>query len=257
MRILWLKSELLHPVDKGGKIRSYQMLKHINREHDVTYLTFVSPADSPESVRQSAEYCRQLAAVPWSEPRKRGLAFYGDLALNLGSKFPYAIQKYRSVAMQRAVERELRERDHDLVVCDFLVPSINLARVRKRPAVLFQHNVESMIWRRHYEVQTNKFKKAFFRSQWQKMYSYEREACQSFDAVVAVSANDRDQMRDEFGLKQVYDVPTGVDSDVFRPRGRERDPFELVFTGSMDWMPNEDAINFFIEKILPPVARLI
>ncbi|HKP86869.1 MAG TPA: glycosyltransferase [Blastocatellia bacterium] len=254
MRILWLKSELLHPVDKGGKIRSYQMLKRINQEHDVTYMTFVSPKDSPESLRQSAEYCRQLAAIEWSEPRKGGLSFYSDLALNMGSRLPYAIQKYRSTAMRRAIERELTGRNHDLVVCDFLVPSINLALDRRCPALLFQHNVESMIWRRHYEIQTGRLKKAFFRSQWQKMYCYERDVCRRFDAVIAVSPNDCEQMRNEFGLKQVYDVPTGVDTEYFRPLGATRDPFEIVFTGSMDWMPNEDAILYFIEKILPRLA---
>jgi sugar transferase (PEP-CTERM/EpsH1 system associated) len=253
MRILWLKSELLHPVDKGGKIRTYQMLKHINRAHDVTYMTFVSPNDSPESLEQSAEYCQQLALIPRSETRKNGIHFYSDLALNLSSRLPYAIQKYRSAEMRRAVERELSERNHDVVVCDFLVPSINLARDSRCPTVLFQHNVESMIWRRHYEVQTNKIKKAFFRNQWQKMYWYEREACQAFDAVVAVSRNDREQMRNEFGLTQIYDVPTGVDTEFFRPLGTAREPFELVFTGSMDWMPNEDAIIYFIEKIMPRI----
>ncbi len=229
------------------------MLKHINRAHDVTYMTFVSPKDSPESLRQSSEYCQQLALIPRSETEKNGLHFYSNLALNLSSRLPYAIQKYRSAEMRRAVERELSERNHDVVVCDFLVPSINLARDRRCPAVLFQHNVESMIWRRHYEVQTNKIKKAFFRNQWQKMYWYEREACLAFDAVVAVSRNDCDQMRNEFGLTQVYDVPTGVDTEFFRPAGTAREPFELVFTGSMDWMPNEDAITYFIEKIMPRI----
>jgi len=230
------------------------MLKHINRAHDVTYMTFISPKDSPESLEQSAEYCQQLSLIPRSETQKNGIHFYSDLALNLSSRLPYAIQKYRSAEMRRAVERELSERNHDVVVCDFLVPSINLARDRRCPAVLFQHNVESMIWRRHYEVQTNKIKKAFFRNQWQKMYWYEREACLAFDAVVAVSPNDREQMRNEFGLTQVYDVPTGVDTEFFRPLGTAREPFELVFTGSMDWMPNEDAIIYFIEKIMPRIS---
>lgn len=255
MRILWLKSEVLHPVDKGGKIRSYQMLKHINRAHDVTYLSFKNPKDSTRSFEQAAEYCRELVLVGRSEPQKHSFSFYSDLALNLGSKLPYAIQKYRSVEMRRAIERELSERDHDIVVSDFLVPTVNLGRDRRCPAVLFQHNVESMIWRRHYEVQTNKLKKAFFRNQWQKMFCYEREACRMFDAVIAVSPTDREQMRDEFGLAQVYDVPTGVDTDFFRPLKTAREPFELVFTGSMDWMPNEDAIVYFIEKIMPRISQ--
>src|SRR5204862_2042883 len=64
-----------------------------------------------------------------------------------------------------------------------------------------------------------------------------------------------DQMRREFGLNKVYDIPTGVDTDYFRPLNGSPEPFELVFTGSMDWMPNEDAILYFVKEILSRIAR--
>ena len=257
MRILWLKTELLHPVDKGGKIRTYQMLKRINRLHDVTYLTLAGDRDAPDAYASASEYCARLIPVRWSEPRKFSARFYRDLAFNLSSNLPYAIQKYRSTAMQKAIERELAARSYDLVVCDFLTPAINYIHDPARPAVLFQHNVESGIWRRHCETQTNRFKKAFFYSQWQKMYRYERDACRAFNAVIAVSQADRDVMRDEFGVNEVYSVATGVDTEYFRPLGNRPEPYNLVFTGSMDWMPNEDAIIFFTEKILPRITRHI
>ena len=255
MRILWLKTELLHPVDKGGKIRTYQMLKQINRLHDVTYLTLASDRDAPDAFTRASEYCARLIPVRWSEPRKFSARFYSDLALNVSSALPYAIQKYRSAAMKRAIVRERHTRDYDLVVCDFLTPAINYIHSPTRPAVLFQHNVESGIWRRHYETQANRVKKAFFYSQWQKMYRYERDACRAFNAVIAVSQTDRDQMRDEFSVNEVYDVPTGVDTEYFQPLGSRPEPYNLVFTGSMDWMPNEDAIIYFAEKILPQISR--
>ncbi len=255
MRILWLKTELLHPVDKGGKIRTYQMLKQINRLHDVTYLTLANKQDEPDALDSASEYCARLIPVLWSEPRKFSARFYTDLAFNLSSNLPYAIQKYRSTAMKRAIARECLERDYDLVVCDFLTPAINYIHNSARPAVLFQHNVESGIWRRHYETQTSRVKKAFFYSQWQKMYRYERDACRAFNAVIAVSRADRDEMRDEFGVSEVYDVPTGVNTKYFRPLGNRPEPYNLVFTGSMDWIPNEDAIVYFAEQILPQISR--
>jgi sugar transferase (PEP-CTERM/EpsH1 system associated) len=257
MRLLWLKTELLHPVDKGGKIRTYQMLKHIHRLHDVTYLTFVSDDDRPESFARASEYCARVIPVRRSEPRKFSPRFYRDLALNLGSNLPYAVQKYRSADMQKAITGEAAEREYDLVVCDFLTPAINYLHETRRPAVLFQHNVESNIWRRHYETEENRLKRAFFYSQWQRMYGYERDACRAFNAVIAVSPADRDQMRDEFGAKDVYDVPTGVDTDYFRPLGGPSRPSGIVFTGSMDWIPNEDAIIFFAEKILPQILTRV
>jgi sugar transferase (PEP-CTERM/EpsH1 system associated) len=257
MRILWLKSELLHPVDKGGKIRTYQMLKRIKREHEVTYLSFASADDSAEAFEKASEYCHRLVTVPRHEPPKFGARLYRELAFSLCSPLPYAIQKYRSRAMRRAIEREVRDRDYDVVVCDFLVTSTNLPPVPDSVRVLFQHNVESMIWRRHYETQAYSIKRAFFYIQWRKMQAYERASCRSFDVVVAVSEVDRDQMRDEFGVNEVHDVPTGVDTDYFRPLGGASSPFELVFTGSMDWMPNEDAILHFVKEILPRIASSI
>lgn len=257
MRILWLKSELLHPIDKGGKIRTYQMLRHIKREHHVTYLSFAVADDPHEAFEKSQEYCHRLVAVPRSDARKFSARFYRDLVVNLSSPLPYAIQKYSSAAMRRAIERELRERDYDVVVSDFLATSINLPPALDSTTVLFQHNVESTIWRRHYETQTGAFRRAFFRGQWQKMCAYERSACRRFDAVIAVSEVDRDHMREEFGLSEVYDVPTGVDPDYFRPLGGSPADCELVFTGSMDWMPNEDAILHFAREILPRIAKAI
>jgi glycosyltransferase involved in cell wall biosynthesis len=231
------------------------MLKHINRLHDVTYLALASSHDAPAAFASASEYSARLIPVGWSEPQKFSARFYKDLALNLSSTLPYAIQKYRSPDMKRAIERECAARDYDLVVCDFLTPAINYTHTPARPAVLFQHNVESAIWRRHYETQTNPVKRAFFYSQWQKMERYERSACRAFDAVIAVSRADRDQMRDDYGVSEVYDVPTGVDTEYFRPLGSRPEPYNLVFTGSMDWIPNEDAIIHFAEKILPQIAR--
>jgi polysaccharide biosynthesis protein PslH len=120
------------------------------------------------------------------------------------------------------------------------------------PAVLFQHNVEATIWKRHFEVQTHRVKKGFFFNQWQKMQRFEAETCRRFDSVIAVSKDDAEAMQRDYGIAEVFDVPTGVDTDFFQPAGREAVvPNSLVFTGSMDWLPNEDAIRYFTQEVLP------
>ncbi|MBI3652055.1 MAG: glycosyltransferase [Acidobacteria bacterium] len=257
MKILWLKTELLHPVDKGGKIRTYQMLRQLKRDHFITYLTLCDPGDAPSAYAQASDYSHRLVPVVHRPSQKFSAGFYYELGMNLGSPLPYAIQRYRSTAMQQAIENELRQIDYDVVVCDFLTPSVNLPASVNVPTVLFQHNVEAVIWERHYQNETNKLKKAYFFNQWRKMHNYERKACQRFDSVIAVSAVDRDLMREEFAIEQVYDVPTGVDTEYFAPQHHAANPYELVFTGSMDWMPNEDAILYFAAEILPAIATQI
>ncbi len=258
MKILWLKSELLHPVDKGGKIRTYHMLKELKRRHHVTYLTLDDGSAGPSAREQAAEYCHELICIPHRSRAKFSAGFYPELALNLLSPLPYFMQKYLSAQMREAIVKRMWPSLEDVLVCDFLIPSINVPQDLDCATVLFQHNVEALIWQRHYEVQTNPLKRAYLRSQWRRALAYEREACRRFDQVVAVSAEDRDIMQRDYVLPEVTDVPTGVDTEYFRPRGHSaRLPHQLVFTGSMDWLPNEDAIRYFTEQILPRIRQVV
>jgi glycosyltransferase involved in cell wall biosynthesis len=126
------------------------------------------------------------------------------------------------------------------------------------PTLLFQHNVEAMIWKRHYQAQTNPIKKSYLYNQWRKARRFEYASCRRFDYVVGVSRDDCATMRRDYGIENVADVPTGVDTDYFRPRGHERrEPRNLVFTGSMDWLPNQDAVLYFADRIIPLIKRLV
>ena len=256
MRILWLKTELLHPVDKGGKIRTYNMLKELKRDHHITYLTLDDGSADRDAREQAQEYCHELVCVPHEQREKFSKGFYVELLVNLASPLPYAIKKYESIAMR--TEIIMKEESIDVVICDFLAPAINVPQNLSCPSILFQHNVEAMIWKRHFEVQSNPAKKTYLRGQWRKMERFEKEMCRRFDAVIAVSAEDRDQMREEYGVNAVFEVPTGVDTEFFKPTGKENvDPHNVVFTGSMDWLPNEDAIRYYTDQIMPIVRRSI
>lgn len=258
MRILWLKTELLHPVDKGGKIRTYNMLKELKRAHRVTYLTLDDGSASADDRAKATEYCHELICVPHQRREKFTPGFYVELLLNLVSSQPYAIKKYTTAAMMQEISELERKRAFDLLVCDFLAPAANVPRSLTTPTVLFQHNVEAMIWKRHYEVQANAVKKAYLYGQWRKMWKFEKEMCQRFDSVIAVSADDREQMKREYGAQSVFDVPTGVDTEFFRPSGAiETSPHNIVFTGSMDWLPNEDGIRFFLREIMPLIKSKV
>jgi len=258
VRILWLKTELLHPVDKGGKIRTYNMLKELKADHHITYLTLDDGSSDPEAREGAREYCHELVCLPHHQREKFSPGFYAELLFNLASRFPYAIKKYESASMRREILELTNKGRVDVVICDFLAPAINVPRNLAVPSILFQHNVEAMIWKRHFEVQSNPLKKSYLRGQWHKMEKFEKEMCQRFDSVIAVSAQDREQMRTEYSVDAVFDVPTGVDTEFFRPSGNEViDPHNVVFTGSMDWLPNEDAIRYYTDQILPIVRRSI
>lgn len=258
MRILWLKTELLHPVDKGGKIRTYQMLKELKRNHQITYLTLDDGSADPEAVERATEYCTDLITIRHDVAEKFSGRFYLALVANSFSRLPYALEKYVSTQMRERIVKTTAEGKHDILVCDFLAPAVNVPDSLPIPTVLFQHNVEAMIWRRHFEVATNAIKRLYLKNQWRRMAEYEKQACSRFDRVIAVSPKDVVTMKAEYGVEDISDVPTGVDTNYFvADQDAARTGNKVVFTGSMDWLPNEDAIIWFAENIWPRILEKV
>jgi glycosyltransferase involved in cell wall biosynthesis len=234
------------------------MLRELRRHHEITYLTLDDGSAAADARERATEYCHRLLTIPHHTRPKFSAGFYVDLTRNLTTRLPYFIMKYESAAMRRQIERVVEAGETDVVVCDFLMPAINVPRQLPCATVLFQHNVEAMIWKRHFEVQRNPLKKAFLYGQWRKALAFEREMCRRFDKVVAVSAEDSAIMRSDYAIDNLAEVPTGVDTEFFRPNPAvERDPHHLVFTGSLDWLPNDDAMRYFVNDILPLVRQKI
>ena len=214
MRILWLKSDLLLPLDKGGRLRTWHLMRHLARRHDITYLSFAEGvADGMDQV------ARRVETIPRAEPPKGTLRFYADAALHLVDPLPYAVAKYRSRRFARRL-RDLLAQDHfDLVVCDFLFPAVNLPAALPCPAVIFTHNVEAEIWRRHAETRTG-LTRWLYRMQHLRMLRYERRALERFDGVLAVSDADRAtfaRLYPDAIRPDMHVVSTGVDTEFFSP----------------------------------------
>jgi sugar transferase (PEP-CTERM/EpsH1 system associated) len=257
MRILWLNPNLLLPLDKGGKLRTWHLMRHLAQRHEITYLSFADPHTSPAEREGMREVCAHLQLVPRTDPAKGSARFYADAAVSLVDRLPYAVGKYRSAEYRDKAESLLATGGFDLVVCDFLVPAVNMPRTLPCPSVLFTHNVEAEIWRRHYEGQVDPVRRFLFKLQWQRMLRFEAETVSRFDRVLAVSDTDCATLQRLYGNQidvPVTTVATGVDTSFFAPQAETAvAPRHLVFTGSMDWIPNEDAMQHFCADILPRI----
>ena len=257
MHILWIKTELLHPIDKGGRIRTYNMLAALKREHRVTYLSLSDGTERDDDVARASVYCDTLVRVPFRAAAKPSIAFWADVARNTASPLPYVIARYRSAEMRARITQLVRDTGADLVVCDFLTPAVNVPDGLGVRTALFQHNVEAMIWERHAELAKNPAARAYMAEQARRMRRFEGQQCRRFDHVVAVSEQDADVMRRRYGVAAVSAVPTGVDTNFFTPRGETRDGRDVVFVGSMDWMPNDDGAAWFVDAIFPSIRRAV
>jgi glycosyltransferase involved in cell wall biosynthesis len=234
------------------------MLRALKQHHHVTYVALDNGRAPAEAAARASEYCHDLVRVPYTEPQRRTAAFWVDLARNLLSPLPYAIGKYHSPAMRSVITDRVASGAVDLLVCDFLMPAQNVPDQLSCSTVLFQHNVEASIWRRHAEVQTSRLARAYFTRQFRRMEQFERAQCRRFDVVVAVSEEDAEVLRMQYDVPRVRAIPTGVDTTAFAPADSSlAEPGRIVFVGAMDWMPNEDGIQWFAGEVLPRIRQQV
>lgn len=252
MKLLWIKTDFLHPTDRGGQIRTLETLRPLHRRHEVHYVAFDDPA-RPEGPRRAGEYSTRAYAIQQAIVSKQSPRFALQLAAGLVDRLPVAVRRWSSAAMREQVAALLAREKYDRIVCDFPFPAPNLPDIGQ--AVLFQHNVETMIWRRHAEAAPDPVRRAYLSLQARRMFAYERELCRRAGYVIAVSAKDAATMRTEFGITHVDDVPTGVDVAYFARPAEAEPKADIVFLGSMDWMANVDGARWFATEVLPLIRR--
>jgi glycosyltransferase involved in cell wall biosynthesis len=254
VKILWVKAGKLLPVDTGGKIRSFNLLRELDARGRVTLLSYYGGS-------RDLDYEQQLVtAFPGAVPVHTGAAGDSaaavafDYAAKVCRRTPYAVSKFTSPLVHRLVAEWDSQRRFDVFVCDFLSASMNFPRRLHTPSVLFQHNVESILWRRQAATERHPVKRLIYCLEAAKMERYERAAVRRFEHVLAVSEADKAAMAEMTAASRISVVPTGVDTKAFKPaiRTNSLEPI-VLFLGSMDWEPNVDGVQYFVDAIWPRI----
>ena len=263
LHVAVLDEELAYPLNSGKRIRTWNLLVRCAERHRITVLCHRN-ADRLEA--EDAEKAYRAAGmdvviVPRTVPKKEGPAFYARLAGNLLSPLPYSVASHASPALAEAV-RELNDSDPpDLWHVEWTPYAQVLkeglgSKVARVPWVVTAHNVETQIWTRYAETEVNPLKRWYVRKQETKFASFERWAFAAATRSIAVSELDAAIMRNRFNAREVEVIDNGVDVRRFRPqRDVERDPGNILFLGSLDWRPNQDAVRLLLDVIYPKVKR--
>ncbi len=250
LRILWVKAGKLLPVDTGGKIRSYNILRQLAHHHQVTLLSYYG---GQKDLVYEGEIQRELpgAETIYTAALDGSAAAQSlDYVRRIFHAAPFAVSKFTHPAVKRVVATGLAENKFDVAVCDFLSASLNFPGNLATPTVLFQHNVETALWQRMAATESNPAKRLAYKIEARKMARYERAALRKFHHVIAVSDHDREQMRTMNPSCPISVVPTGVDTQKYAVAPpAQAEPPRIIFLGSMDWEPNIDAVTYFCQEI--------
>ncbi len=256
MKILWVKAGGLVPPDIGHKIRSYNILCQLAKHHAVTFFSFYAGHEN-DVHSELGQIFQRLILIPLDLPLARSAKELLDYAVYLFSREPYTLTKYCRPVVRKKLRALLQEETYDVIVCDFIFAAGAIPWDWPCPKVLFAHNVEAVIWQRHYEVARNPLWKALSWLEWKRMKAAERRYLQKADHVLAVSENDRESFATFLDPQRLTVTHTGVDTEFFRPSEEKELPNSLVFTGAMDWRPNEDAMFYFAKEMFPLIQQRV
>jgi glycosyltransferase involved in cell wall biosynthesis len=247
---LFVSPRFLFPVDSGGKIRTTQILRGL--KGGAFEIVLCSPTAGKPGQHADAieEVCDEF--VGWEDER-RGALFPWLRLRHVLASYPISVATDRSPSGERTVQ-SLLARGVEVVVFDFPHATVLAPPRIETSSVMFTHNVETEIFARHAQVAVNPLARWLWANQRDKMSDFERASLVRFDTVVAVSERDAEVFRRTYGAANVRVINTGVDLEYFDwsepPQGAE-----IIFSGSMDWLANQDGIGYFMDDVWPRIAR--
>jgi len=174
-----------------------------------------------------------------------------DVSVNLFSKTSFNISKYFSHEFERLLIRELKNTTYDIIQFEGLFVSQYLAAVRKNSdAILIYraHNIENQIWERLALQKNDPFKKSYLKMHAKRIKNYELEQLNNFDGIAVFTEQDKSTLL-EYGTKIPIEIlPLGINLNHYKPDFSKTEFPSLFFLGSLDWLPNREGIEWFLEN---------
>lgn len=251
-KVLLLTQVLPYPPDSGPKVKTWNVLKYLSRQHDVTLVSFVRGEQSAE-----IEYLRRYCTAVYTVPMKRSPVYDGlAMVRSLISGQPWMMVRDDRRAMRALIERLAADGSFDVVHADQLNMAQYAERVPGAFRVLDAHNALWLLYRRLWLTMRPGPKKQLLGRDWRLLEEYEGRVCREFDAVLAVSDQDKQALQQATGRPvDIGVIPIAIDTDEVQFIQRDAEPGHVLHIGTMYWPPNVDAVRWFVEQVYPLVRQ--
>jgi hypothetical protein len=178
-----------------------------------------------------------------------------DVYCNFMTRDPYNLSRFFSVDVDIRLTRLLQKEKYDCIILESIFTTPYLPTIRRNvntKVILRSHNIEHQIWNKLAVGEKNFFKRIYLSYLSKKLYKAEIEAWRSVDGIACISYDDL-QFTKALSQKPSYLLPVAMAiQEPMKMRGQE---LKVYHIGSMDWLPNIEAITSFIENTLPSILK--
>lgn len=256
MRVLQLCHKVPYPPADGGSIAMHQITESLWQEGfqvKVIALNLSGCEICPENIPQDYQKKTGFEAQVLDTRVKPLEAF-----LNLFTRQSYNVTRFYSKAMEKRLEKTLWEQTFDIIQLEglYLTPYIPVIRKFSGAKLVYRsHNIEHFIWERMARVAKNPFKKWYLRLLASRLKKYEMQAIHQADAILAISPVDLAFFQEHGFRKPALVVPVTMPKLHSQEEERKIVTGTVFHLGSMDWRPNQEGIEWFLEEVWPRVIQ--
>lgn len=258
MNILILTNKLPYPPRDGGSIATLNLMTGLrDTGHRITCLSINTrkhtfpinqiPASLSDSIR--------FLAVE-ADTAIRPMAMLGNL---LFSRQPYIASRFHLTGFTRVLEQLLTEETFDLIQLEGPYMGLYLPDIRSMdriPVSLRAHNVEHQIWMRKAKHETHPFRRCYLKHMARRLRTFEKRVAEACNFLIPISPLDEAAFREQGIRTPMKTIPAGLSITRYPPGILPMEP-TLFFIGALDWMPNQEGLEWFLEKVFPALTGQI
>lgn len=247
MQVLMLTPYLPFPLVSGGQIRTYNLLKHLSKSHDITLFALIKDESERQYLSELQKYCKKIELFK----RTKNPFVLRNILLAGFSPYPFVVTRNLPLGMQAAVRAELSRSHYDLIHAEtfYMMPNIPITRV---PIILAEQTIEYLGYQ-DYMKKAHWWLKPILAIDVMKIKYWERYFWGKADKLITMSEEDKLFIERELRAStNTSVVANGVDLEFFSAVKKRLPPNPTVlFVGTFKWLPNIEAVEEIVHQIWP------
>lgn len=258
MRILQISNKAPYPTNDGSSIAIYNIARGcIDNGAELHLLTINTKKHFKDKNNVPADFVKKSH---YTDVYRDTDVTAAGAFMNLFSNQSFFVSRFIFKEFEEAILSKLKENDFDIVHLEglFVAPYINLIRKHSKAKITVRtHNVEHLIWKRLIAGEKNPIKKAYLQLQNKRLRKLELSVLNKADAIIPITQYDADELKNLGITAPAFVSPTGIVLDKYVINPLVTNANSLFHLASMDWMPNVEAVSWFIEKVWEPYLKNI
>ncbi len=254
MKILMLTPYLPYPLLSGGQIRTYNLLKQLSRNHQITLFSLIKDQSEGQYVKELEKYCHKIKVFK----RSAKPFTISNIFRTCFSPFPFLVIRNYVKKLSLAIQREIDCGAYDLIHAEtfYMMPHIQDSKI---PIILVEQTIEYLGYQSFIDKIKFSLLKKILQVDVNKIKKWENYYWQNCQKLIAMSLEDKlflsHYVKDK---SKIGVVENGVDIAWFDQKKPQLKKIPtILFVGTFKWLPNREAVDFLVEKVWPLIKEKI